>query len=274
MSTKIVEALRELVECDKALRRYIVDGVMPQNYDRRTLAAFEAARAALAEHDAQPAAEPAPATPTYHLSGTEQDVLKRAALRGAQPAAEPLTDEQIEKIRGECIGRNSGVLYAALFARAIEAAVRAQPAAIEGNGGDLSTHQALQAAIAEIAELDALRDRLVGILSRTAIALRGPEPPLTRWSWHDLPERAEAAIAEVERLRAAEPAPATPTYRLSGTEQDVLKRAALRGAQPAAEPVNEREQFLAYWRRTDPAEPPDWAYELWQAARGIGKETP
>jgi hypothetical protein len=50
---------------------------------------------------AQPAAEPTPATPTYHLSGTEQDVLKRAALRGAQPATEPtpeLSDDDLGKI--------------------------------------------------------------------------------------------------------------------------------------------------------------------------------
>lgn len=57
---------------------------------------------------------------------------------------------------------------------------------------------------AEIAELDALRDRLSGILNRTAVALRGPEPPLTRWSWHDLPERAAAAIAAIALVRVAE----------------------------------------------------------------------
>jgi hypothetical protein len=54
---------------------------------------------------------------------------------------------------------------------------------------------------AEIAELDALRDKLAGILSRTAVALRGPEPPLTRWSWHDLPERAAAAIAAIDLMQ-------------------------------------------------------------------------
>ena len=54
---------------------------------------------------------------------------------------------------------------------------------------------------AEAAELDALRDKLAGILSRTAVALRGPEPPLTRWSWHDLPERAAAAIAAIDLMQ-------------------------------------------------------------------------
>jgi hypothetical protein len=50
-------------------------------------------------------------------------------------------------------------------------------------------------------ELRALNDKLAGILSRTAVALRGPEPPLTRWSWHDLPERAAAAIACIDMLQ-------------------------------------------------------------------------
>ena len=59
----------------------------------------------------------------------------------------------------------------------------------------------LDAMRAEIAELDALREKLAGILSRTAAALRGPEPPLTRWSWHDLPERAAAAIAAIDLMQ-------------------------------------------------------------------------
>ena len=51
---------------------------------------------------------------------------------------------------------------------------------------------------AERADDDALRERISDILKRTAIALRGPEPPLTAWSWHDLPERAAAAIASID----------------------------------------------------------------------------
>lgn len=42
----------------------------------------------------------------------------------------------------------------------------------------------------EIEELQAQCDRQAQLLSRIAVALRGPEPPLTRWSWHDLPESA------------------------------------------------------------------------------------
>lgn len=55
----------------------------------------------------------------------------------------------------------------------------------------------------EVAELDALRDRLADLLSRTAVALRGPEPSLTRWSWHDVPERAAAAVAAIDVMQRA-----------------------------------------------------------------------
>jgi hypothetical protein len=55
----------------------------------------------------------------------------------------------------------------------------------------------------ELREADALRERMADLLSRTAIALRGPEPPLTRWSWHDLPERAAAAIAAIDVMQRA-----------------------------------------------------------------------
>lgn len=56
---------------------------------------------------------------------------------------------------------------------------------------------------AEVAELDALRDRLADLLTRTAVALRGPEPPLTRYSWHDIPDRAAAAVAAIDVMQRA-----------------------------------------------------------------------
>ena len=56
---------------------------------------------------------------------------------------------------------------------------------------------------ADQAECDALRERMADILRRTAVALRGPEPPLARWSWHDLPERAAAAIAAIDVMQRA-----------------------------------------------------------------------
>ena len=64
---------------------------------------------------------------------------------------------------------------------------------------------------AEVAELDKLREKMAGILSRTAVALRGPEPPLTRWSWHDLPERAAAAIVAIDVMQRAAAIAATDT---------------------------------------------------------------
>lgn len=52
-----------------------------------------------------------------------------------------------------------------------------------------------QALTADMVEAEALHSKMVDILNRTAVALKGPEPELTRWSWHDLPE-------EVEKLKA------------------------------------------------------------------------
>lgn len=46
-------------------------------------------------------------------------------------------------------------------------------------------------------ESDRLRSKMADILSRTAVALRGPEPELTRWSWHDLPELVDDLTAQL-----------------------------------------------------------------------------
>jgi hypothetical protein len=59
-------------------------------------------------------------------------------------------------------------------------------------------------------ECEALRGRMADLLSRTAVAIRGPEPPLTRWSWHDLPERAAAAIAAIDVMTRAAQIAAAP----------------------------------------------------------------
>lgn len=66
----------------------------------------------------------------------------------------------------------------------------------------------LAAARAELAEDEALRNRMSDLLTRTANALKGEPGPLTLHDWSDLPERAglivvnEARlIAEVEAMR-------------------------------------------------------------------------
>lgn len=55
---------------------------------------------------------------------------------------------------------------------------------------------------AECAELDALRERQSYLLSQTAIALRGPEPALTRYSHADIPSRVYLVVAERDALAA------------------------------------------------------------------------
>jgi len=53
---------------------------------------------------------------------------------------------------------------------------------------------------AEVEESDALRERLALLLTRTVNVLRGEPPDNTRWSWHDIPELAEALKAERDNL--------------------------------------------------------------------------
>ena len=56
---------------------------------------------------------------------------------------------------------------------------------------------------ADAEENEALRERLSALLRNTAIALRGPEPELKRWSWHDLPELAATLKAQRDALLEA-----------------------------------------------------------------------
>jgi hypothetical protein len=56
---------------------------------------------------------------------------------------------------------------------------------------------------ADVEELDGLRERLADLLSRTAVALKGPEPPLTRWDWSDLPKRVLSLHAVNQELLEA-----------------------------------------------------------------------
>lgn len=53
----------------------------------------------------------------------------------------------------------------------------------------------------EIEDMRALCDKLSDILTRTVNVLRGEPPPLTLWSWHDLPELASAAKQEAKKAR-------------------------------------------------------------------------
>ncbi len=50
--------------------------------------------------------------------------------------------------------------------------------------------------VAEVEELDDLRKRQSELLSAAAIAIRGPEPALTRYSHADIPERVKMVVAD------------------------------------------------------------------------------
>lgn len=62
-------------------------------------------------------------------------------------------------------------------------------------------HAEAEALRAEIEELDSLRNRQSDLLSQTAIALRGPEPALTRYSHADIPSRVKTVVADLEVAR-------------------------------------------------------------------------
>jgi len=64
-------------------------------------------------------------------------------------------------------------------------------------------YDAMKRAIEQAEEAaQSLIDKQAALLSGVAVALRGPEPPQTRWSHHDLPERAEAAVSELATANA------------------------------------------------------------------------
>jgi hypothetical protein len=53
----------------------------------------------------------------------------------------------------------------------------------------------------ELAEETALREKLDGICTRTVNALKGKPPENVMWSWHDLPELATKAAADIEHWK-------------------------------------------------------------------------
>jgi len=54
----------------------------------------------------------------------------------------------------------------------------------------------------EVAEYEALCNRQAELLSQAIVAIRGPEPELTRWGYADLPLRVKTVVDEVAALRA------------------------------------------------------------------------
>ncbi|ENT5427293.1 hypothetical protein ACFFZV_004989 [Pseudomonas aeruginosa] len=59
-----------------------------------------------------------------------------------------------------------------------------------------------QALREEVAEYEALCNRQAELLSQSIVAIRGPEPELTRWGYADLPLRVKTIVEEVAALRA------------------------------------------------------------------------
>jgi hypothetical protein len=60
--------------------------------------------------------------------------------------------------------------------------------------------KALRAVKHDNDDSDQVRERLSKLLNDAAIALNGPEPPLTKWSFHDVPEKIVALQAKLHSL--------------------------------------------------------------------------
>jgi hypothetical protein len=88
---------------------------------------------------------------------------------------------------------------------------------------------------ADAEESEALRERLSALLTSTAIALRGPAPELVSWSWHDLPERAAALVAQRDALLEALRPFAAINASIGFTYKDVDRaRAAIKAVEEKA----------------------------------------
>ena len=103
-----------------------------------------------------------------------------------------LTDDEIRKIAVEEIGRPP-LDFNLRLARRVEAIVAER--AVEVATAELRE---------ELAECEALRERMAGLLTGVADAIRGKPEPLKRHGWQDLPERAQALMAELASARADE----------------------------------------------------------------------
>ena len=87
---------------------------------------------------------------------------------------------------------------------------------------------------AELDESCAVVGKLARLLAETAIVIKGPEPDMTKWSYHDIPDGVRAIQARAERLAEALAGlitwiPSADTYRRLGfdpaTPMQVLREA-------------------------------------------------
>lgn len=110
------------------------------------------------------------------------------------------TDHEDDPV--DVLGDAEFIAHARTDVPALVALVRAKQSWIDGAKVDMAAMEEERAkALAAVRRLredadegDALRTKLADLLSRTAVALNGPEPDLVQWSWHDLPEKAQYAM--------------------------------------------------------------------------------
>lgn len=102
------------------------------------------------------------------------------------------------------------------------------------------------------AESDATRQQMLKLLTGVAAALRGDPPPLTLWSWHDLPDRAAAAVAAIADERSRRFCIAGEKHALL-VENHRLKAELSALREQYAEAVRALDYYRAAFRRERPA---------------------
>jgi len=141
-----------------------------------------------------------------HLVGDTLDSdtpIRRRMPSGAPVAGDAVSDDAKEEASGEWV-----LLDPAGNERARESSCIHAWARIDGYKPTVEGLLGYQEAgwrVIPVAldEESFVREKLAKLLAETIVALRGPEPPLTRWSLHDIPERVAALVAERDALREA-----------------------------------------------------------------------
>ncbi len=74
----------------------------------------------------------------------------------------------------------------------------------------------------EVEEESHIQGRMAQLLAGAIVAIRGPEPELTRWGYHDLPERVRDVVAQRDVLLAASNR-VTAAFRALGVADGVAR---------------------------------------------------
>ncbi len=90
----------------------------------------------------------------------------------------------------------------------------------------------IEALRAELDESCAVGDKLARLLAETAIVIKGPEPDMTKWSYHDIPDGVRAIQARAERLEEERDELVKLVMEMRGTLRDLRIHLHAAGRRP------------------------------------------